>query len=54
MAWGDEIYIGLFLDNDRPSLDSLELVIEDGAPPIARCPLGLSSEQGDKLISRMM
>ena len=53
MAWGDEIYIGLFHENDRPSLDSLEMVLDDGVP-LARRPLGLSSEQGEKLISRMM
>ena len=53
MAWGDEIYIGLFHENDRPSLDSLEMVLEDGTP-LARRPLGLSKEQGEKLISRMM
>ena len=53
MAWGDEIYIGLFHENDRPSLDSLEMVLDDGTP-FARRPLGLSSEQGEKLISRMM
>ncbi len=53
MLWGDEIYIGLFIENDRPSLDSLELVIADGVP-LARRPLGLSSEQASKLINRMM
>ena len=53
MAWGDEIYIGLFLENDRPSLDSLEPVIADG-PSLSGRPLGLSSEQADKLISRMV
>ena len=53
MAWGDEIYIGLFLENDRLSLDSLEPVIADGVP-LAHRHLGLSSEQAKKLISRMM
>ena len=53
MLWGDEIYIGLFLENDRPSLDSLEPVIADGVP-LAHRPLGLSSEQASKLINRMM
>ncbi len=53
MAWGDEIYIGLFHENDRPSIDSLEPVLADGIP-LARRPLGLSSEQGSKLVSRMM
>ena len=49
MAWGDEIYIGLFLENDRLSLDSLEPVIADGVP-LAHRHLGLSSEQAKKLI----
>ncbi len=53
MLWGDEIYIGLFHENDRASLDSLEPVIADGVP-MARRPLGLSSDQADKLIGRMM
>ena len=53
MLWGDEIYIGLFLENDRPSLDSLEPVIADGVP-LAHRPLGLSSEQASKLINRIM
>ena len=53
MLWGDEIYIGLFLDTDRPSLGSLEPVLEDGVP-LARRPLGLSAEQGKRLVSRMM
>jgi 2-oxoglutarate ferredoxin oxidoreductase subunit beta len=53
MAWGDEIYIGLFHENDRPSLDSLEMVLDEGGP-LGRRPLGLSEEQGKKLIGRMM
>jgi 2-oxoglutarate ferredoxin oxidoreductase subunit beta len=53
MLWGDEIYIGLFHENDRASLDALEPVIADGVP-LARRPLGLSSDQADKLIGRMM
>ena len=53
MAWGDEIYIGLFHENDRPSLDSLEPVLDTGIP-LARHPLGLSSEQGSKLVNGMM
>ena len=53
MLWGDEIYIGLFIENDRPSLDSLEPVIAEG-PPLAHRELGITSEQGEKLIGRMM
>ncbi len=38
MAWGDEIYIGLFHENDRPSLDSLEMILDEGNP-LSRRPL---------------
>ena len=38
MAWGDEIYIGLFLENDRPSLDSLEQVHSRRASPLTPSP----------------
>ena len=34
-----------FHENDRPSLDSLEMVLDSGIP-LARRPLGLSGEQG--------
>ncbi len=53
MLWGDEIYIGLFYENDRASLDALEPVIADGVP-LARRPLGLSGEVAEKLLGRMM
>jgi len=53
MLWGDTIYIGLFLQKEEPSLDQLEPVLEKGGP-LAHRPLGLSSEQAQKLISRMM
>jgi 2-oxoglutarate/2-oxoacid ferredoxin oxidoreductase subunit beta len=53
MAWGDAIYIGLFLQKERPSLDQLEPVLDEGGP-ICRRPLGLSSEQAQRIIKRMM
>ncbi len=53
MLWGDEIYIGLFLKNERPTLDALEPVTADGVP-LARRPLGLSEDQGKNLVARMM
>jgi 2-oxoglutarate ferredoxin oxidoreductase subunit beta len=53
MAWGDTIYIGLFLQKERPSLDQLEPVLDEGGP-ISRRPLGLSSEQAQRIIKRMM
>ncbi len=53
MLWGDTIYIGLFLQKERPSLDQLEPVLDEGGP-IARRPLGLSKEQAQRIIKRMM
>jgi 2-oxoglutarate/2-oxoacid ferredoxin oxidoreductase subunit beta len=53
MMWGDTIYIGLFLQKERPSLDQLEPVLEEGGP-ISRRPLGLSQEQAQRIIKRMM
>jgi 2-oxoglutarate ferredoxin oxidoreductase subunit beta len=53
MAWGDTIYIGLFLQKERRSLDQLEPVLDEGGP-ICRRPLGLSSEQAQRIIKRMM
>ena len=54
LLWGDTIYTGLFLQvKDRPSLDAAEPVLADGGA-ISRRALGLSREQGEKIISRMM
>ncbi len=54
MLWGDTIYTGLFFRTpDRPSLGAREPVLEQG-PPLAHRPLGLSSEQAQKMIQRMM
>ena len=54
MEWGDTIYTGLFLQNtERPALDQLEPVLEEGGG-MARRPLGLSAEQANKIIARMM
>ena len=54
MIWGDTIYTGLFFRvPDRPSLGAREPVLEQG-PPLAYRPLGLSSEQAQKMIQRMM
>ena len=51
--WGDEIPIGLFYqDTSRPALDEMEPVLENG--PMAHQPLGVSEEQGDAIIQRMM
>jgi 2-oxoglutarate ferredoxin oxidoreductase subunit beta len=54
LLWGDTIYTGLFLQvKDRPSLDAAEPVLADGGA-ISRRALGLSREQREKVISRMM
>ena len=53
MVWGETIYTGLFFElDDKESLDSLEPVLRDG--PLAQRPLGLSDEQSDRLVQRMM
>ena len=54
MVWGDEIYTGLFFQrDDRATLNDLEPVLKEGGPLSGR-PLGLSDEQAEKLIQRMM
>ena len=54
MLWGDTIYTGLFHQvKDRPSLDQAEPVLDEGGA-ISRRPLGLSQEQADGIISRMI
>ena len=54
LEWGDTIYTGLFFQKKgQPSLSQLEPVLEEGGP-LARRPLGLSQEQSQKIIKRMM
>ena len=53
MLWGDEIYIGLFLQKDLPSLDQLEPVLDEGGP-MARREGGVNQEQSERIIKRMM
>jgi 2-oxoglutarate ferredoxin oxidoreductase subunit beta len=53
MVWGDKIYIGLFMQREAPSLDQLEPVLDEGGPLVHR-PLGLSREQAQRIIKRMM
>lgn len=53
VKWGDEIPIGLFYqDTSRPALDEMEPVLENG--PMAHQSLGVTQEQGDAIIRRMM
>ena len=54
LMWGDTIYTGLFFQaTDEQSLGGREKVLEEGGP-LARRPLGLSKEQTQKIIARMM
>jgi 2-oxoglutarate/2-oxoacid ferredoxin oxidoreductase subunit beta len=54
MVWGETIYTGLFYRADASaSLDDKEPVLEEGGP-LAQRPLGLSSEQAEKLLKRML
>jgi 2-oxoglutarate ferredoxin oxidoreductase subunit beta len=53
LVWGDEIYIGLFLDVRRPTLDELEPVLEEGGP-LAHREVALTREQSNRVIKKMM
>ena len=54
MVWGDTIYTGLFYQRtDRPTLGEQEPVLSEGGP-LAFRPLGLSKEQSQRIITRMM
>ncbi|MCY3775322.1 MAG: hypothetical protein OXH11_05030 [Candidatus Aminicenantes bacterium] len=53
MVWGDDIYIGCFFQKLAPSLDSLEGVLDEGGP-LAHRELGISNEQAQRIIKRMM
>ncbi len=53
LMWGDTIYTGVFLVRDTLSLDQREPILEDGGPLGFR-PLGLSEDEGRKLVTHMM
>ncbi len=54
LLWGDSIYTGLFLQlTDRASLGRLEPVLDEGGP-LAHRRLGLSREQAERVVKRMM
>ena len=54
LVWGDEIYVGKFfhLENDKESLTALEPVLRDG--PVAKRTGGLTEEQADRIVQRML
>ncbi len=53
MLWGDDIYTGLFLQTQVPTLGENEPVLQEGGP-LAFRPLGLSEEETGRIIQRMM
>jgi 2-oxoglutarate/2-oxoacid ferredoxin oxidoreductase subunit beta len=53
MLWGDTIYSGLFYQRTAQSLDEVEPVLDEGGPICFR-PLGISKEQSDRILKRMM
>jgi 2-oxoglutarate/2-oxoacid ferredoxin oxidoreductase subunit beta len=53
MVWGETIYTGLFFQfKGRETLEEQEPVLQGG--PLARRPLGLTQEQAERILSRMM
>lgn len=53
LEWGDTIYIGKFLQVERDTLGGREPVLEEGGP-LARREVGITDEQAQKVIKRMM
>ena len=53
LMWGDTIYTGLFLQKEQPTLGQLEPVLDERGP-LAYRSLGLTKEQGQKIIKIMM
>ena len=52
MLFGDEIYIGVFFESHRPSLEEVEPVLRNG--PLATQELRLDKDAAQKIIERMM
>ncbi len=54
MAWGDTIYTGLFLKREGvPTLDGAEPILREGGP-LAHRALGLTEEQSNRVLTRML
>ena len=54
MMWGDTIYTGMFFQtSESPNLEDSEPVLREGGP-LAHRPLGLSEDQAQAVIKRMM
>ena len=53
LEWGDTIYTGLFFQREAPTIGEREPVLNEGGP-LSRRPLGVTPEQAQKIIRRMM
>ena len=54
MVWGEVIHTGLFFKTDaRLTLEEQEPVLDEGGP-LAHRELGLSEEETERIVSRMM
>ena len=53
LVWGDTIHIGLFFRKESKTLDQLEPILEKEGP-LAPRPLGISQDQSQTIIKRMM
>lgn len=53
LEWGETIYTGLFYSKDHPTLHELEPVLDEGGP-LSRRKLGLTKEQSERVLERMM
>jgi len=53
LLWDDTIYTGLFLQKDAPTLGQQEPVLDEEGPLAFRA-LGLTQEQTERIIKRMM
>jgi 2-oxoglutarate ferredoxin oxidoreductase subunit beta len=53
MLWDDVIYTGHFFEKQASDLGELEPILAKGGP-IALRPLGISDEQRDRIVGRMM
>ena len=53
LQWDDTIYTGLFFEKEAPTPGNAEPLLAEGGP-LAFQPLGLSQEQTEQIIKRMM
>ena len=53
LLWDDTIYIGLFLQGNRPTIADEEPILDEG-PPLAHRSPGITKEQSQRIIKRMM